>query len=140
MTTGDGTRRWLPMRLAIIALVVLVALLVAILARPGQQELVLETYRGLPAAAEEDPAAVDLEPGWVLGEDGRLAVYAVGSSTCPWTPTSVTADGDRVTVALEIVDGPQCTADLVPTTHVVALPSGVDPDRVEVDVRLVDAV
>jgi hypothetical protein len=128
------------MRLTIIALVVLVALLVAILARPGQQELVLDTYRGLPADAEEDATEVDLAPGWVLGEDGRLAVYAAGSSSCPWTPTSVAAEGNRVTVVLEIVDGPQCTADLVPTTHVVALPSGVDPGRVQVDLELVDAV
>lgn len=131
-----GVRRWLPLRLAVVAVVVLVALLVAVLARQPSEDPVLLTYEGLPAGVPDDAAVA--EPGWVLGEDGRLAVYAAGSSSCPWRPTAVTADGDRVTVRLEVDGGPACTMDLVPTTSVVTLPDGVDPDALEVDLELVE--
>jgi hypothetical protein len=131
---GQPVRRWLPARLAVVAVVVLVALVVALLVRQPQR-LVLTSYRGLPGGVEADRS--DPEPGWVLGDDGRLAVYAAGSSTCPWRPTEVTAEGDRVTVRLGRDDGP-CTADLVHTTSVVALPPGVDPDAL--DVRIVTDV
>lgn len=132
---GDGggapPRRWLPGRLAVVAVVVLAALVLALLVRQPQR-LVLTTYRGVPGGVEADLS--DPEPGWVLGDDGRLAVYAAGSSTCPWRPTEVTASGDRVTVRLaRDGDGP-CTADLVFTTSVVALPAGVDPAGLEVRV------
>ncbi|WP_278234603.1 hypothetical protein [Isoptericola sp. AK164] len=134
---GRGARRWLPLRLAVIAAVALVALVVAFLVRQSSDEdPVLTTYDGVPAGVEGDVAAGG-EPGWVLGEDGRLAVYAAGSSTCPWRPTSVTADGDRVTVRLEVDGGPACTMDFVYSTSVVALPDGVDPDALEVDLELV---
>jgi hypothetical protein len=130
-------RRWLPLRLAVVAAVVGAAVLMALLVRqhedPRTEDLVLHSYQGGPAGAE--PAG-GTEPGWVLGEDGRLAVYAAGSSSCPGTPTSVTAEGDLVTVRLETDDEGPCTADLVYTTHVVALPAGVDPESLEVDLVL----
>ncbi|GAA1986960.1 hypothetical protein GCM10009718_25530 [Isoptericola halotolerans] len=126
-------RRWLPLRLAVVAVVALAGLVVALLVRQEDPDLVLNSYRGAPAGAE---ATEGMEPGWVLGQDGRLAVYAAGSSSCPWTPTSVTAEGDLVSVRLEVDDG-MCTADMVYTTHVVALPAGVDPQSLEVELELV---
>jgi hypothetical protein len=136
MAGTTGARRWLPLRLAVIALVVLVAVVVAILARPTQEDLVLTSYPGVPADADPPPTEdgePSWEPGWILGADGRLAVYAAGSSSCPPTPTAVVADGDHVTVTLEVLGDP-CTADLAWTTHVVALPAGVDPGAVEVEI------
>lgn len=124
-------RRWLPGRLVVIALVVVAALVVALLVRQPQR-LVLASYRGVPGGAEANLS--DPEPGWLLGEDGRLAVYAAGSSSCPWRPTEVTAAGNTVTVQMEQDgDGP-CTADLGFTTSVVALPAGVDPAALEVEI------
>ncbi|MDO8148782.1 hypothetical protein Q6350_10100 [Isoptericola sp. b515] len=131
-----GVRRWLPLRLAVVAAVVLVGLLVAVLARQPSDDPVLQTYEGVPAGVAQDEP-VDGEPGWVLGEDGRLAVYAAGSSSCPWRPTSVTADGNRVTVRLEVDGGPACTMDMVYRTSIVALPDGVGPDALEVELELV---
>ncbi|WP_125206563.1 MULTISPECIES: hypothetical protein [Isoptericola] len=137
MQERGPVRRWLPLRLAVVAVVVGAAVLTALLVRqhedPRSEDLVLHSYQGGPAGAE--PAG-DSAPGWVLGEDGRLAVYAAGSSSCPWTPTSVTAEGDLVTVRLETDDEGPCTADLVYTTHVVALPAGVDPGALEVELEL----
>lgn len=141
---GDDARgrtgRWLPLRLAVLAVVVLVAVLVAILFRPGgpgspDGDLLLDSYSGVPAGADDTG---DFEPGWVLGEDGRLAVYVAGSSSCPWRPTAVTADGDLVTVQMEVDGGPECTADLGYSTSVVALPDGVDPAALDVEIHLVD--
>lgn len=136
-------RRWLPGRVAVIALVVAAALVVALLVRQPQR-LVLTSYQGLPGGVQADLS--DGGPGWVLGEDGRLAVYAAGSSSCPWRPTDVTASGDggrdTVTVRMERDAGPggdgPCTADLGFTTSVVALPAGVDPERLDVEIVLVE--
>jgi hypothetical protein len=137
----DGTRRWLPRRLVVVALVLLVGLVVALLVRdragadaPVQ---VVTTYQGLPAgvdAGAEGPTGTD--PGWIVGDDGRLAVWAAGSSTCPWLPVGLTADGDAVTVTLAVEDATACTMDLVFTTSVVALPDGVDPDAARVEIVL----
>lgn len=61
-----------------------------------------------------------------------LAVTALGSGTCPAYPVRVvlepgagTGGRDRVRVDLDDAHpGTPCTRDLVPTTHVVALPEG----------------
>jgi len=135
-----GARSWLPLRLVVIGLVVALAVVVVWLARQPQR-LVLATYQGLPAGARAEPGGAepgDTEPGWVLGDDGRLAVYAAGSSTCPWRPTSVTAEGNRVRVRLGQDRERPCTDDLVYTTSLVALPAGVDPDAVDVEIRQVE--
>jgi hypothetical protein len=161
---GQGVRRWLPLRLAVVALVLLAALVVAMVVRtsggtttPGEpgaaaspsapsdpptgpvepvEPQVIMTYRGLPAGVEE-PAdgPTRTAPGAVVGEDGQLAVYAAGSSSCPWLPVRLTVDGDLVTVLLA-QDGEVCTMDFVYTTSVVVLPDGLDPDAVEVEVVL----
>ncbi|GAA1740107.1 hypothetical protein GCM10009809_39610 [Isoptericola hypogeus] len=94
---GGTVRRWLPLRLALVVLVVALAAVVALLAR-STDRLVLATYRGVPGGVEADLA--DPELGWVLGDDGKLAVYAAGSSSCPWVPTRVTADGNHLVVQL----------------------------------------
>ncbi len=126
-------RRWLPLRLAVVAVVVGVAVLVALLVR-SSGEVVLHTYRGLPAGVEADLTGA--EPGWLLApESGRIAVYAAGSSSCPWLPQDVVAEGDRVTITLGTGTG-ECTADLTWTTSVVAVPDGVDLARLDVDLVL----
>jgi hypothetical protein len=140
-TPGSGPRRWLPRRLAVVALVLAVGLVVALLVRERTADdtpvRVVTTYQGLPAGvAEPVDGPTGPDPGWVVGADGLLAVYAAGSSTCPWTPTRVTADGDRVTVTLAVPDAGVCTADLSFTTSVVPLPDGVDPAAVQVEVVL----
>lgn len=61
-----------------------------------------------------------------------LAVTALGSGSCPAYPVGValergagTGGRDRVRVDLDDAHpGTPCTRDLVPTTHVVALPEG----------------
>ncbi|MGF0117024.1 hypothetical protein ACQFYA_11960 [Promicromonospora sp. Marseille-Q5078] len=137
-TDGRGTpgaRSWLPLRLLVIGLVVALAAVVVWLVRQPER-LVLGTYQGLPAGARAEPG--ETAPGWVLGDDGRLAVYAAGSSSCPWRPTSVTAEGNRVRVRLGQDRERPCTDDLVYTTSLVALPAGVDPDAVDVEIRQVE--
>jgi hypothetical protein len=126
-------RRWLPLRLAVIAAVLAVALVVALVARQTAP-VALETYPGLPPGA--DVPSDTWEPGWVLldGETGRIAVYAAGSSSCPLVPRDVATDGDLVTVTLAPREAAACTDDLAWTTSVVAVPDGVDPERLDVEV------
>ena len=121
------------MRLAVVAAVVALAVVVALVARPPER-LVLATYQGLPGGVEADLGGA--RPGWVLGDDGKLAVYAAGSSSCPLLPREVSADGDVVTVVLDSDDDGPCTADLVYTTSVVAVPGGVDPARIDVELEV----
>jgi hypothetical protein len=103
-------------RLAVIAAVLAVALVVALVARQTGP-VALETYPGLPPGA--DVPADTWEPGWVLHEDARrISVYAAGSSSCPLAPREAAA----------------CTDDLAWTTSVVAVPNGVDLDRLDVEV------
>ncbi|WP_277213760.1 hypothetical protein [Isoptericola croceus] len=135
MGEREPVRRWLPLRLMIIGVVVAAAVLVALLVRsPGSGSVALHTYPGLPDGVEAD--LIDPEPSWLLApESGRLAVYAAGSSSCPWVPDEVSASGDRVTVVLRTAAG-DCTADLGWSTSVVAVPDGVDLERLEVDLVL----
>lgn len=126
-----SVRRWLPARLAVIAVVVALALVVALVARPPAR-VAVETYPGLPPGA--DVSSETFEPGWVVDERARrLAVYAGGSSTCPYVARDVRADGDLVTVTLAPQERGACTDDLAWTTSVVVVPDGVDLDRLEVD-------
>jgi hypothetical protein len=119
-------------RLAVIAAVLAVALVVALVARQTGP-VALETYPGLPPGA--DVPADTWEPGWVLHEDARrISVYAAGSSSCPLVPRDVAADGDVVTVTLAPREAAACTDDLAWTTSVVAVPNGVDLDRLDVEV------
>ncbi|MCK9793383.1 hypothetical protein M1843_06445 [Isoptericola sp. 4D.3] len=134
-TGGRSARRWLPLRLLVVVVVVLLAVVVALLVRQPAR-LVLASYPGLPAGVAAAPPHG--EPGWLLGDDGRLAVYAAGSGSCPWRPTSVTAEGDRVRVQLGRDERGACTDDLVWTTSVVALPAGVDHGRLEVEIATVE--
>lgn len=131
---GPG-RRWLPLRLAVIGVVVAAAVLVALLARPsGTDSVAIRTYSGLPAGVEAD--LLDPEPGWRPAPDsGQVAVWTAGSSSCPWVPREVTADGDRVTIVLRTEPG-ECTADLGWSTSVVAVPDGVDLAGLEVELVL----
>ncbi|AEG44522.1 hypothetical protein [Isoptericola variabilis] len=129
-----SVRRWLPTRLAVIALAVAVALVVALVARPPAR-VAVETYPGLPPAADVPPET--FEPGWVLDpQTRRLAVYAAGSSSCPYVASDVQADGDLVTVTLSVEERGPCTDDLAWTTSVVAVPDGVDLERLDVEVVL----
>ncbi len=131
----DGSvRRWLPARLAVVAVVVALALVVALVARPPAP-VAIETYPGLPAGADVSPET--FEPGWVVDERARrVAVYAAGSSACPLVARDVRADGDVVTVTLAPQERGACTDDLTWTTSVVAVPDEVDLERLEVDLVL----
>ncbi len=127
-------RRWLPARLAVVAVVVAVALVVALLARPTAP-VAIETHAGLPPGVEVP--ADSFEPGWVLDAPARrIAVYAAGSSACPLVPRDVRADGDLVTITLAPAERGACTDDLAWTTSVVAVPDEVDVQRLGVDLVL----
>jgi hypothetical protein len=131
---GRSVRRWLPARLAVIAVVVAVALVVALLARPTAP-VAIETYPGLPPGA--DVPSQSFEPGWVLDASARrIAVYAAGSSACPFVAHEVRADGDLVTITLAPQERGACTDDLAWTTSVVAVPDEVDVDRLDVELVL----
>ena len=80
------------------------------------------------------PGGDDFEAAWL--DDGRMvAVVTWGSSSCVPTAGGITADGQRVTVALDTGDpDAACTEDLVPRASLVALPAGVDPTR---DIELI---
>lgn len=80
------------------------------------------TSPGAPDGVETEDVAV------VAGEDPRtLQVVTVSSSSCPVLPTDVQWDVDAEVLAITLT-GPDayadamCTADLAPTTSVVALP------------------
>ncbi len=140
-----AARHWLPGRLAVLAVVLALGVLVALLVRSGGggdgpagtlPALVVSTYAGTPDGVEAGLPEADPEPGWVLQEDGTVAVYAAGSSSCPWLAHELRVDADVVTVVLEKDrDGP-CTADLTWTTSVIAVPDGVDPDGLQVVLEL----
>lgn len=123
---------WLPARLGMIALVVIAALVVLLLVRPGAP-VVLETRPGLPAGVDADIARG--EPGWVLDEaERRIEIYTAGSSSCPKVPRSVDVEGSLVTVTLAPVTAAACTEDLAWTTTVVAVPEQVtDLDALDVE-------
>lgn len=90
------------------------------------------TYRGLPDnvpahqvlgrhGPEDGPIAV-------LVTEDRLALTLWGSSSCPTVPTgSDIVDRHTVRISVRTIGGPQCTADLAPTTSEIALdPAEVD--------------
>jgi hypothetical protein len=131
-----GVRHWLPGRLGMIALVVVAALVVMMVVRPGAP-VVLETRPGLPDGVEADLAQG--EPGWVLDEAARrVEVYTLGSSSCPTVPRAVDVEGSRMRVTLAPVAAAACTEDLAYTTTVVAVPEQVT-DLDELEVELVEA-
>lgn len=86
------------------------------------------TAPGLPDGSA--PAPVDASAGaGRTSDDGLLHVVTFGSSTCPAVPDDMAEPTGPAAVTVtfpEPGDGP-CTADLVPTTTVVALPDGTDP-------------
>ena len=92
---------------------------------------VLEQYSGLPAGAEPG------ETGAVVNTlDGTIHVFTTGSSSCPEVPTGVVVDGDEIVVTVDGDRTGPCTADVVPTTSVVAIPEdyqGVEPPVVRVE-------
>jgi hypothetical protein len=94
----------------------------------GLEPVAGSTAPGLPPGA--GPAPADATAGAARATDeGLLHVVTFGSSTCPAVPddTAEAAGPTAVTVTFPAPgDGP-CTADLVPTTTVVALPDGTDP-------------
>ena len=75
----------------------------------------------------------EIEAAWL--DDGRLfAIVTWGSSTCVPIVDEVSAEGQKVTVAL--ADAPSggeeevpCTADLAPRASIGGLPEGVDPTK-----------
>lgn len=80
---------------------------------------------GLPSGVS---APTDASAGAMrTDEDGLIAVFTFGSSTCPQVPDSLASGADgAITVSFpEPTDGP-CTLDYVPASTVVALPDGGD--------------
>lgn len=93
------------------------------------------TSPGAPDGVETEDVAV------VAGEDPRtLQVVTVSSSSCPILPTDVQWDADAEVLAITLT-GPDayadamCTADLAPTTSVVALPDDA-PDAAGLTVEI----
>lgn len=95
---------------------------------------VLGSREGLPAGI---PGSFAGPTGVLVAPDGRLHVWTSGSSSCPTLPRTVAVvDGVVVVeVGTDPADGPECTADLVTATTVVAPPSAAPlspPPPVEV--------
>lgn len=95
---------------------------------------VVGSREGLPAGVPDMFAG---PVGVLVAPDGRLHVWTSGSSSCPVVPltTAVTGGVVVVEVGTDPADGPECTADLVVTTSVVAPPSAMPvspPPPVEV--------
>lgn len=92
------------------------------------------SFPGLPDGVTGQEATV------VAGDDPRtLEVVTFGSSTCPVLPTDVAWDADAQTVRITLSDpgayAGVCTADMAPTTSVVALPDDA-PDATGLTVEL----
>ncbi|MGC5168110.1 hypothetical protein [Luteimicrobium sp. DT211] len=87
-------------------------------------------WRGVPASFGEPDVVGSAGVGWTP-DDGLLYVVLWGSSSCPpvaMSPTTRTADGAVAVVTDERrYAGKICTADMVPSTTVVALPDGSRP-------------
>jgi hypothetical protein len=87
-------------------------------------------WRGLPSSFGEPGTVHGAGVGWT-SDDTLLYVVLWGSSTCPPVAVSpATRSGDgAIAVVTDTARyrGKACTADLVPTTTVVALPTGAVP-------------
>jgi hypothetical protein len=94
-------------------------------ARPSVHSIALTTYRGLPPGVHFVRVPEAQAQAVRQGAD-RLALTLWGSGSCPWVPTAANAIGPtevRVTVRTVVPSGTHrvCTADLSPTTSVIAL-------------------
>ena len=110
---------------------------------PGAGETkALETIRGIPDNITLPDDAFDLgEPLAFWGPDrASLRVVTWGSSSCP--PPALSLDVMSAT-ELALVFGalpPQaCTADFAPTTHVLAVPLGLDSGAVMLSITIEQA-
>jgi len=86
-------------------------------------------WPGLPASFGEPSGFHSAGVGWT-SDDALLYVVVAGSSSCPpvaSSPATRTAAGIAVVVEKDRYAGQACTADMAPTTTVVALPDGVTP-------------
>jgi hypothetical protein len=93
---------------------------------------------GAPDDAEIDWSSPAPAATWVeRGE--RFAIVTMGSSSCPPIATAITADGvDRILVRFAPSPHDPCTADMAATTHTFAVPEGVEPSSVTVEVSYED--
>ncbi|TQL01842.1 hypothetical protein [Cellulomonas sp. SLBN-39] len=107
----------------------------------------MPTDAGLPANIAESvspgaPDGVETEDVAVVADEEprMLQVVTVSSSSCPILPTDVRWDADAEVLAI-MLTGPDayadamCTADLAPTTSVVALPDDA-PDAAGITVEI----
>ncbi|MFC8731370.1 hypothetical protein ACFT5B_02785 [Luteimicrobium sp. NPDC057192] len=86
-------------------------------------------WPGLPPSFGEPSGFHAAGVGWTA-DDALLYVVVAGSSSCPpvaSSPATRTSDGIAVVVEKDRYAGQACTADMAPTTTVVALPDGVAP-------------
>ena len=81
-----------------------------------------------PTCTESPSTYIRTCVGWGTGRTLYLVTY--GGSSCPYVVVSARSDAPQV-VVLETVGlgGPSCTADSVPTTSAVEVPSSLDPTR-----------
>lgn len=89
---------------------------------------------GLPSGSTHLP---DAHHGSFVTWDGarRLNITTYGSGSCPALPTAVRSKGEHQVVVRTTTREGACTADLSPTTSVIALPQGIDTSAaVSVDV------
>lgn len=91
-----------------------------------------------PGALATDPADTGPAVGWVT-EGQRFFVTTYGSSSCPTVPTAIEAGADGPRVRMTTVGGPDCTADLGPTSYALDLPERFRTrDRIVVVLRFED--
>lgn len=134
-----------PSRLALSASAALAAamLIVGCTASPGEQPTSSASPDDGSDSTVSPPMGDDVEAAWL--DDGRMfAIVTWGSSTCVPIVEEVSAEGQKVTVALAEApsgdgaegdgseeDGAEkaCTADLAPRASIGAVPEGVDPTQ-----------
>jgi hypothetical protein len=98
-------------------------------ATPGPTPVPGARLPGLPASFGEPGEVHAAGVGWT-SDDTLLYVALWGSSSCPpvaSSPATRTPDGGIAVVSEDRYAGQACTADLAPSTTVVALPHGVEP-------------
>jgi len=122
-------------RLALYGSAVAAAALLAVgcTASPGEQPPTSSAAPDDGAGTDEESFGDEVEAAWL--DDGRMfAIVTWGSSTCVPIVDEISAEGQKITVAL--VDAPSddgaekaCTSDLAPRASVGAIPEGVDPTQ-----------
>lgn len=79
------------------------------------------------------------EPAATLDGEGNIVLVTYGSSSCPPVVANVEATSES-TIAVDLdasAEGP-CTADIAPTTHIIALPDGATQRPLTIQINYIN--